>query len=118
MSYFHHTQVPNILFDIYLKELSESELKVILVIIRQTYGWLDTRTKKPKQWDWISRQFFVKKTSLSLRAVSGAISKLYQKNYIRIKNQDGTLLTTALQRRRAYRLYYSVNISDQCKKQR
>ena len=110
MSYYYKTLVPNSLFDLHLKNLSLAELKVILVIIRQTYGWLDKRTRKPKQWDWISRQFFVKKTNLSLRAVSEAIAKLHRKNLIDIKNEKGILIYTSSERRRAYKLYYRANL--------
>ena len=110
MKHYQHTQVPNSLFDTYISKLTGAETKVLLVIIRQTYGWLDKRTGKSKQWDWISRQFFVKKTSLSLRAVSEAISKLHRKNIIKIKNEKGYLLTNSIQRKRAHKLYYSPNL--------
>ena len=53
------TPVPNILFDALLPTLTESELKVLLVIIRQTYGWFDFKTKKRKQRDWISYSQFI-----------------------------------------------------------
>lgn len=42
------TQVPNILFDQYLPKLTEAELKIVLVIIRQTNGWIDKFTGKEK----------------------------------------------------------------------
>lgn len=35
----NYTQVPNELFDIYMKDMGEAELKVTLAIIRQTLGW-------------------------------------------------------------------------------
>lgn len=41
----NHTQVPNELIDIYMKNMDKSELKVILCIIRQTLGWHRTRTR-------------------------------------------------------------------------
>ena len=39
MTYKQTTQVPNELFDIHLPDLTFSELKILLFIIRQTYGW-------------------------------------------------------------------------------
>ena len=42
MAGFHspnHTQVPNELLDIHLRNMDKAELKVILCIIRQTLGW-------------------------------------------------------------------------------
>jgi hypothetical protein len=35
------TQIPNIVLDQYLKILSPSGLKILLVILRQTNGWVD-----------------------------------------------------------------------------
>ncbi len=87
MSYIYHTNVPNNLFDTYLKNLGYAELKVLLVVIRQTYGWKDKRTGTYKHGDWISQQFFVRKTGLSNRAVSTAISKLIYKRLIEVKTK-------------------------------
>lgn len=41
----NHTQVPNELLDIHMRNMDKSELKVILCIIRQTLGWHRTRTR-------------------------------------------------------------------------
>ena len=37
------TPVPNVFFDVYMKELKSAELKVLFVVIRQTLGWADRR---------------------------------------------------------------------------
>lgn len=108
MSYIYFTNVPNIVFDIHLKELGYAELKVLLVIIRQTYGWRDTCTGTHKRWDWISQQFFVKKTGLSGRAVSTAISKLITKNLIKVKNEQRRLVYGNKERQYASKLYFST----------
>lgn len=105
MSYYPFTNVPNSFFKL-LPDLGYAELKVLLVIIRQTYGFVESGTKKHKQWDWISGRFFVKKTNLSQRSVSDALSSLLEKRLINVKNEQGKLLTTTAQRRRAHRLYY------------
>ena len=34
-----YTQTPNVLFDEYLRDMREAELKVILAIVRATFGW-------------------------------------------------------------------------------
>ncbi len=109
MSYIYYTNVPNIVFDIHLKELGYAELKVLLVIIRQTYGWKDTRTGTHKRWDWISQQFFVKKTKLSTRSVSTAIAKLVERKIILVRNERGFLLTTKRERQYQSKLYFSCN---------
>ena len=107
MSYFYHTNVPNIFFEVHLKNLGYAELKVLLVIIRQTYGWKDTRTGGHKKWDWISGRFFVKKTGLSQRAVSSAISSLIMKRLIVVKNSKGKVLYSKLERQHEQKLYFS-----------
>ncbi len=110
MSYFYHTNIPNTFFDIYLKDLGYAELKVLLVIIRQTYGWKDKRTGSYKKWDWISGQFFVKKTGLSQRAVSSAISNLMIKRLIAVKNGKGKILYSKIERQHEQKLYFSCTL--------
>ena len=42
-------------FDVHLKELKQAELKVLLIVIRQTLGWADRRGMLGrKEMDWIS----------------------------------------------------------------
>jgi len=110
MPYYYRTNVPNILFDTHLKDLKYAELKVLLVIIRQTYGWINPQTKSYKKWDWISQSFFVKKTGLSARAVSNAIDLLVRKNLIHVKGYAGKLLLTPQQRRGEQKLYFSCQL--------
>lgn len=112
MPYIYHTNVPNIVFDAHLQNLGYAELKVLLVIIRQTYGWKDKRTGKYKRWDWISQQFFVRKTGLSGRAVSTAISNLISKQLILVKNEKGVIQFSAVTRQRASKLYFSCVVEN------
>jgi len=106
MSYYPYTNVPNPFFSL-LPQLGYAELKVLLVIIRQTYGFVDPNTKSHKQWDWLSGRFLCAKTALSQRSVSEALSSLLQKGLIKAKNEQGRLVHTTRERRRAYKLYYS-----------
>jgi hypothetical protein len=39
----NHTQVPNDLFDVHLREMGLAELKVVLVVLRETLGWQRNR---------------------------------------------------------------------------
>lgn len=110
MPYYYETRVSNILFDNYLPQLSLSELKVLLIIIRQTLGWLDPVTKKPKEWDWISKVFFVKKTGLSKRSIGIAITSLILKKLIVVKNEYGVLAHTPIIRRHASKLFYKSTL--------
>jgi hypothetical protein len=82
-------------------------------VIRQTYGWKDTRTNSYKRWDWISQKFFVKKTGLSQRAVSTAIAKLINKKLVLVKNGNGKMLLEASERQREAKLYFSCILEPQ-----
>jgi hypothetical protein len=108
MSYLPYTKVPNKILDDDLKHLKYAELKVLLVVIRQTLGWVNRQTGKHKRWDWISQRFFVRKTGLSGRAVSTAISSLIQKEYIQVKNSKGPVLVHSKQRQYEQKLYFSL----------
>lgn len=76
------TQTPNDLFDHWLPKLSESELKVILIILRKTFGWHKTR-------DYISISMLAKKTGLLEETVIKAAKSLQKKGLI-LKEVIGT----------------------------
>ncbi|MBA4409729.1 MAG: hypothetical protein C0397_09950 [Odoribacter sp.] len=101
------TRTPNILFDQLLKELNNSELKILLVIIRQTNGWIDKKTKRRKEKDRITYSQFILKTGLSRRIISGAIKSLVEKKLIEIMDSSGNSLNNARERKGQYRIYYS-----------
>lgn len=112
MAYLYFTNVPNIVFDTHLKQLGYAELKILLVIIRQTYGWVDKRTGKHKNCDWVSQQFFVRKTGLSGRSVSTAITQLISKHLIKVTSKKGKVLISKNQRRRESKLYFSCTFIE------
>ncbi len=68
-------QCPNIIIDEYLKELSGSELKCFLFIVRKTKGW-------HKDFDAISISQFEEYTGLSNRAVIDACNSLVSRGFI------------------------------------
>lgn len=109
MLYKRTTQTSNDLFDIHLKTLKGSELKVLLTIIRKTIGIYDGKTNTRVQWAWISQRLFRICTGLSGKAVSSAISSLLEKELIAIKNEKGNLVSSKSQRRASAKLYYSSN---------
>lgn len=110
MNYNQTTQVPNILFDKYLPELTESELKLLLIIIRQTYGWIDKRTGKRKSRDRISHGQFTQKTGLSRKAITGGLKNLLDKGLICITNHSSNFVSTVEERRGKILLFYSFTI--------
>jgi|GEM_PF-6440689 len=59
-------QIPNFVLDQYLRILNASELKMLLVIIRETNGRMDARIGKRKTRDRISHSQFKERKDRSL----------------------------------------------------
>ena len=107
MQHAKTTPVPNVLFDVYLKELKSAELKVLLVIIRQTLGWMDSRAVLGrKEKDWISGGQLSAKTGSSRHAISSAIESLVTKKLIEVLDDSGNLLSEPSMRKGKQRLFF------------
>lgn len=71
------TKMPNILVDRLLPELKDTELRVLLVLLRQTTGWSrDGRAVTP------SYRLLMKRTGRHSEAVAGALKSLKAKGLI------------------------------------
>ena len=106
------TPVPNAIFDIYMKELNSAELKVLLVVIRQTLGWADRRGMfGRKETDWISGNQLREKTGSSERAITSAIETLVMKKLIKVYDERGQILSYSKDRQGKARLYYGLHPS-------
>ena len=110
MHYPQTTQVPNALFDKQLPNITHAELKILLIIIRQTYGWIAPQTKQRKLRDRISHGQFITKTGLSRRIVSQAIQSLVTKKLICITDFKGNTMDIPAVRQGRTSLYYAANI--------
>jgi hypothetical protein len=100
--------VPNALFDGLLPTLRDTELRVLLVVIRATVGWRD-RQGRVKARDWISHGQLVKRTGRGSEAVSGAVDRLVRYGLIVVEDAAGRLLCTPAERRRYLgRVYYRL----------
>ena len=120
MSYYKNTtQTPNSLFDLHLKHLSLSELKVLLTIVRKTIGVVHPSIPGTRlQRAWISQKLFMRCTSLSGRAVSSAIGSLVDRNLIVVSDGKGNTVSSKSSRRGSPRLYYASRLRlDQNKMQ-
>lgn len=84
MNHRNTTAVPNHILDDALRMLKEVELKVLLVIVRQTIGWNKDR-------DWISTSQLCAKTGACSKAVLLSIKCLECKNLITTHNQEGRI---------------------------
>jgi biotin operon repressor len=104
------TPVPNVILDVYLRELNSTELKVLLVVIRQTLGWADRRGRYGrKESDWISGSQLREKTGSSKRAIVSAIDSLVRKRMIDVHDDRGRVLNDPLERKGKSRLYFNLH---------
>lgn len=102
------TPVPNRFFDELLCAFTQAELKIYLVIIRQTLGWHNKKTSQRKERDRITHSQFVTKTGLSRRVISHTINSLVTKNLIKVTDYEFNHLINAKQRKGKSYLYYEV----------
>jgi hypothetical protein len=105
------TPVPNAILDNYLNQLKPAEMTVLLVIIRQTLGWMNPRTMQRKHTDWIAGSQLQEKTGYSRKAISMALEGLVKINLIRVTDSSNRTLDTAKERQGKTRLYYSLHPS-------
>ena len=110
MNYAYTTQVPNNVFDRHLPHITGSELKVLLIVIRQTYGWIDKLSGKRKTRDRISISQFTTKTGLSRRSVTEAISSLQAQNLIKVMNHTGDTISLPGARQGKKYLFYTCMV--------
>jgi hypothetical protein len=93
--------VPNQFFDVVLPTLTDTEARVLLVVIRSTLGWRvgngegGTRTK---QRDLIAHRQLVKRTGRSGSSVSAAVQSLIVRKFIAVEDAEGKPLALARER--------------------
>lgn len=108
MSIPNTTQTPNIIFNGLMKEMTDTELRVVLVVIRATYGWIaDRETGMRKEEDWISHYQLKEKTGRQSGALSNAIDSCIQKGWIEARDSKGNLLNTK-GKRKGKNIYYRI----------
>ena len=93
----NHTQMPNDLVDQWIKDLTGLEVKILLVIIRKTFGWHKTR-------DRISLSQFEKLTGGSRDKISESLQSLIEKGAIS-KEIEGSLGTE--------KIFYSLRVHEE-----
>ena len=104
--------IPNRLFDEVLPELTDSQLRVILIIMRSTLGQREGNGAggwRFKKRDWITHRQMMKRTGRSSSSISSAIQTLIDMNLMKVEDVHGNLLDTAESRRLTLgKLYFSV----------
>ncbi len=116
--------VPIRLVDEVMPHLKDTELRVLLVVLRQTWGWQADRWSdsgrhngrhKPlhrknyghKRRDWLSHRQLCRRTGRGSEAVSGAVASLSASGLIVVEDAAGNPLMTPEERRRCLgRLYF------------
>lgn len=106
MRYKQTTQVPNEVFDQHLSKITFAELKLLLIIIRQTYGWKTNKGKR-KQRDRITYSQFQAKTGLSRRVITQTVQTLLVKHLITVTAKNGDLLHSPDDRKGRTCIYYA-----------
>lgn len=109
MNYKNTTITPNFIYDTLLPILNESELKILMVVVRQTHGWICRRTGKRKLRDRITNTQFQVKAGLSKRVVTTAIQSLNVKRLIHITDYRGNELVFPADRKGKTFLFYAVH---------
>jgi hypothetical protein len=97
---------PNIFLDLYMPRLTDTEWRVLCVVVRQTLGW--DRDKRRKR-DWLSHGQMKRRTGRQSAAISGAIARLCEQGLLVVTDRGGNRLSLATERRRSQtKLYYHL----------
>ncbi len=99
------TPVPNEFFSI-IATLSDAELRVLLLTIRQTYGWISQNSIDRKQRDKMTYAYIIKRTGLYRSCLSTTIQSLINKQLLKVTDFSGQLLDTPQKRKGIRFLFY------------
>jgi len=104
------TSVPNDLLDWVMPTLRDTELRVLLVVVRQTLGWQDgLNPSRRKERDWLTQSQLMRRTGRATEAVSAAVDGLVRTKLIEVQDKWGRPLETPAERRRSLgKLYYRL----------
>lgn len=91
------TPLPNALLDTILPTLSDTQLRVLLVVARSTLGWKEGAGRKGR--DWLSHSQLQKRTGRSGAPVSRAVDVLVKRGLLVVQDEAGVARATARERR-------------------
>jgi len=102
------TPTPNELYNSEMKKMTDTELRVVLIVTRATLGWeIDKETKMRKKEDWISHYQLIEKSGRSGRAISTAIDRCIKQGWIEARDKEGNILNTK-EKRIGKRIFYRL----------
>lgn len=97
------TPFPNWLLDRAMRFLSDTEWRILCVIVRQTYGW-------QKSEDWLSHSQLRSQTGRASAAVSRSVDMLVKRGLIVVRDRfERRLHTTAERRRSRTGLHFAIH---------
>lgn len=99
------TPVPNTFFD-YIPTLTHAEIRVLLVVIRQTHGWKNAKTGQRKIRDRLSYDYIIKRTGLYRTILSETIQQLIDLGLLVITDSYGNELKHSDERKGKRFLFY------------
>lgn len=89
-------RVPVPLIDDILPALKDTEVRVLLVVLRQL-----AVVGHERQTTWLTHSALCRRTGRSSEAVSGAVASLCQNRLIEVRDEGGRVLASAKERQRA-----------------
>ena len=99
--------VPIAVLDSLMPRLKDTELRLLLVVVRQTIGWVDPLGGR-KNWDWLTHSQLRRRTGRSSSALSRAIHRLASRGIILVSDHRYQLKLSQNERRRSERLLFSL----------
>ncbi len=109
---FRNTPFPSYLIDRIMPELSDTEWRLLCVVVRQTLGWQEGGPKgkgghKDGEWlarrkgrDWLTHRQLKARTGRASEAVSRALDGLVRRDLLLVTGLAGRPLPTPAERRR------------------
>ena len=80
----------------------------MLIVIRSTAGWVDSRGNRKKR-DWITHRQFQRRTGRTGEAVSQAIDSLVRQGFLLVSDDRGRFLNTPTSRKNRFaKLFYQL----------
>ena len=95
------TQFPNSLIDLYMPKLTDTEWRLLTIVVRQTVGWHETETGRRKTMDWLTQSQLKRKTGRQSAAISSALASLIDRGIVVAYDSRLRVLGSPKQRRRS-----------------
>ena len=105
------TPTPNIIFNGLMREMNDTEFRIVMLVVRATLGWeADKETGMRKVEDWMSRSQLKEKTGRQSSALSKAIDKCIKEKWIEARSKNGEILDTK-GKRKGKNIYFRLGKS-------